>query len=55
MDPDIAAIWEECERELDANFKMGQHHQMLFEQTIGNLAALKMLDDSSIEDSVKNL
>jgi hypothetical protein len=53
-DEDILGIWDECERELQANHLMAEHHQLMFEQSIANVAALKMLNDSSIEDAVKN-
>lgn len=56
MDPtqDVQDIWRECEAELAANHRMAQGHQLLFENTIGNLAALKLLGDSSVEEAVKN-
>jgi hypothetical protein len=54
IDDDIVNIWREFDYELEANRKMAANHQLAFEQTIGNIAALKMLNDSSIEESVKN-
>lgn len=55
LDSEVADIWGEFERETDAHLRMGQNHQLLFEQTITNLAALRMLNDSGIEEAVKNL
>ena len=54
MDSDINDIWEDCERELDAQYKMGSQFQMLCEEAISNIAALKMINDDSIEEAVKN-
>ena len=54
VDPDINDIWDECERELEALRKMQANNQLGFEETIGNLAALKLLSDSSVEEAVKN-
>jgi hypothetical protein len=51
---EIDEIWDECERELQANRKMADNHQAMFEQTIGNIAALQLLNDSSVEEAVKN-
>jgi|APIni6443716594_1056825.scaffolds.fasta_scaffold163733_3 hypothetical protein len=53
-DDEVINIWREFDYELEANRKMAANHQLAFEQTIGNIAALKMLNDSSIEESVKN-
>jgi hypothetical protein len=57
MDPtqDIQDIWRECQAEIDANHRMAQGHQLMYEQTISNLAALRLLGDSSVEEAVKNL
>ena len=54
IDPDINDIWDECDRELEALRKMQANNQLGFEETIGNLAALKLLGDSSVEEAVKN-
>lgn len=54
MDQDIGNIWEECRAELDTIYKMGTDYQSLLEQTIGNVAALKMLGDDGVEEAVKN-
>lgn len=54
MDEDVINIWREFDYELAANRKMAENHQLAFEETIGNIAALRMLSDSSIEESVKN-
>lgn len=53
-DDEVINIWREFDYELEANRKMAANHQLMFEQTIGNIAALKMLNDPSIEESVKN-
>ena len=53
-DEDIARIWEECEMGLQANRRMMENHQMAAEETISNIAALRMLNDSGIEEAVKN-
>lgn len=55
IDEDIAGIWAECEAELQANRKMAANHQLAFEETIANVAALRLLNDSGIEEAVKNL
>lgn len=52
-DSDIVAIYEELERELDAHRKMSANFQLFCEESIGNLAALKLLNDD-VEESVKN-
>jgi hypothetical protein len=54
MDEDIEEIWKEFEAEDNALHKMAQHQQLMYEQTIGNIAALKALNDNSIEQAVKN-
>lgn len=54
MASEIDEIWNDCERELQANRKMADNHQAMFEETIGNLAALKLLTDPSVEEAVKN-
>ena len=54
MDLDIKAIFDECQYEIANNYQMGENHQKLFQQTISNIAALKMLNDDSIEETVKN-
>jgi len=51
---DVQEIWSDFEKETNAIHLMGQNHQKLFEQAIGNLAALKTINDSSIEEAVKN-
>lgn len=53
-DEDIMGIWDECEREIQVHRKMAENHQLMFEESIANAAALKMLSDSSIEEAVKN-
>lgn len=53
-DSDINDIWDECEREIEANHRMAENHQLMFQQTISNVAALKMLNDDGIEEAVKN-
>jgi hypothetical protein len=53
-DPDIEAIWDECDREIESLRKVAANSQLGFEETIGNLAALKMLDDTTVEEAVKN-
>lgn len=54
MSEEIEDIWKECEAEIEANHKMLANMQLGFEEAIGNLAALKTLSDSSIEETVKN-
>lgn len=54
MDEDIINVWREFEHELEANRKMASNHQSMYEETIGNVAALKMLSDQEIEEAVKN-
>lgn len=54
MDPDIKAIWDECQCEINVGYQMGENHQKLFQQTIANLAAMKLLNDDGIEEAVKN-
>jgi hypothetical protein len=54
-DYSIEDIWREAKLEIDANHHMAQHHQLMVEQTIGNIAALKLLGDNSVEEAVKNL
>ena len=46
--------WAEFERETMANHLMAENHQRMYEQTIANIAALKALNDGSIEEAVKN-
>lgn len=53
-DQDINDIWDECDRELESLRKMQANNQLGFEETIGNIAALKLLNDSSVEEAVKN-
>lgn len=54
-DDDILQVWKECEAEIDANQKMGQNVQLLAEQTIGNLSALKSLQfEKDAVETVKN-
>ena len=53
-DKDISDIWDECEREIEAMRKVAANNQLGFEETIGNIAALKMLNDNTIEEAVKN-
>lgn len=53
-DADINDIWDECEREIEALRKVAANNQLGFEETIGNLAALKLLSDSTVEEAVKN-
>lgn len=53
-DADITGIWDECERELEANRKSAANFQLALEQTIGNIAALKLLEDDRVEEAVKN-
>ena len=53
-DQDIFDIWDECDREIESLRKVAANNQMGFEETIGNLAALKLLDDSTVEEAVKN-
>jgi len=53
MSDDLDA-WAEFLKETDANHHMAQNHQMMYEQTIGNIAALKAINDSDIEEAVKN-
>jgi len=54
MDEDIANIYRELDLELDSHRKMSANFQLFCEETIGNLAALKLLNDDSVEESVKN-
>jgi hypothetical protein len=54
MDPDIKAILDEVQMSVDVNYAMGENHQKLFQQTISNLAALRMINDDEIEKAVKN-
>ena len=53
-DQDINDIWDECDREIQSLRKVAANNQLGFEETIGNLAALKLLGDSSVEEAVKN-
>jgi hypothetical protein len=53
-DKDINDIWDECDREIESLRKVAANNQLGFEETIGNLAALKLLSDSSVEEAVKN-
>ena len=53
-DTDISDIWDDCEREIDVIRKMAANNQLGFEETIGNLAALKILSDNTVEEAVKN-
>lgn len=53
----VQHIWAEFGMETDANRKMAENHQRMFEQTIGNLSALKLLnedDTRQLESAVKN-
>ena len=54
MDEDIASIYQELELELASHRKMSANFQLFCEESIGNVAALKMINDDSIEESVKN-
>ena len=54
MTGEIEQIWAEYEAENAATHKAAENFQLLLEQSIGNLAALKMLSDNSIEEAVKN-
>lgn len=53
-DEDIADIYRELDMELESHRKMSANFQLFCEESIGNVAALKMLNDDSIEESVKN-
>ena len=54
IDADISDIWDSCEREIDVIRKMAANSQLGFEETIGNLAALKILSYNTFEEAVKN-
>ena len=54
MSEEIEDVWKMSGLELDSIHKMGTDHQLLVEQTIGNLAALKLLDEQPLEQEVKN-
>jgi hypothetical protein len=54
IDTDISDIWDECDREIESIRKMAVNNQLGFEETIGNLAALKILSDNTVEEAVKN-
>ena len=54
-DPDIAGIYDELDRELESHRKMSANFQLFCEETISNIAALKLLNDSTVEETVKNL
>jgi len=51
---EVTEIWDEFDREIEANRKIAANHQLAFEETIGNLAALKAINDDGIEEAVKN-
>jgi hypothetical protein len=53
-DDDIADIYRELDMELDSHRKMSANFQLFCEESIGNLAALKLLNDSEVEEAVKN-
>ena len=55
MSEDIQEIWKEFREEDAAIHQMAQNMQLMFEQSIGNLAAVKAISDSTIEEAVKNL
>jgi hypothetical protein len=46
--------WEEFLKETNANHQMAQNHQKMFEQSIGNIAAVKLLNDQALDEAVKN-
>ena len=54
MDESGLDAWDMFLKETNANHQMAQNHQKMYEQTIGNIAALKAINDSSIEEAVKN-
>jgi len=54
-DEDIIGVWREFREEDAALHQMAQNHQLMYEQTIANLAALKSISDDGIEEAVKNL
>ena len=53
-DADIINIWDECNKEIESLRKVAANNQLGFEETIGNIAALKMLSDNTVEEAVKN-
>jgi len=53
-DPDIANIYDEVRLEIESHRVMSANFQLFCEETIGNLAALKLLNDETVEESVKN-
>lgn len=54
MDKDLQDIRDDAKAACDVNYHMGTNHQRLFEQSIGNIAAVKALD-SDVEGLLKNL
>jgi len=53
MAGEIEEIWNEAKMDLDTTQHLGENFQRLVEQTIGNLAALRLLDESD-DEVVKN-
>jgi len=43
-------VWSEARDEINANHLVGENMQRLFEQSIGNIAALKALEGVSADD-----
>lgn len=54
MDEQLSQIWEDASRATENIFNVGHEFQGLCESSIANLAALKLLNDDSVEEAVKN-
>jgi len=54
MSEEIDEIWDEALKEIAANHQVGKNHQYLCEEAIGNIAALKTINDTSVEEMLKN-
>jgi hypothetical protein len=54
MSQEIDEVWKEFGKELDAHKQMADNLQSMFEESIANAAALKLISDNSIEKMVGN-
>ena len=52
---DLEDVWKGAELEIAANRKVAENHQLGAEEVIGNITALKNLNNTDIEEAVKNL
>jgi hypothetical protein len=51
---EVDEIWDEALKEIAANHQVGKNHQFLCEEAIGNIAALKTINDTTAEEMLKN-